>query len=300
MRRGVAALVGVVVLTVAGCGGTAPVAVETPAKSVAPTSPMAPSPSVKSASATPEWAPVDDPTVVATKSMLYRTGVVPAVNCSLPAKLVQTRVGMLRYARLMVGCMQRTWRPAVFRMGFHLDIPRVDAYTVGGDPLSAPLCDYRPPGGSEAYYEENHKTICFEWKRFADKDALWALVYFQFVIAHEFGHHLQSTVDILGTYEFSHAGSSKAVQLEDNRRMELQASCLGAAYLGANKKTFELTGSRFETWKYQVKHTGDDNDPKGPRDHGSRKSHGYWTLRAFEAANPSACNTFVAPSNRVS
>jgi hypothetical protein len=264
-----------------------------------PSTPTPPAPTPAAESPAPQWTPTD-PVQVATKSRFYRTGVVPAVPCKLPAKLVQTRAGMLAYARLMVGCMQRAWHPAVSRTGFSLDVPRVDAYTVGGNPSVAPLCKYRPDGGSDAYYVSENKTICFEWKQFLDNDPAWAVVYFQFVLAHEFGHHVQSAVEILNTFEFAHAGASESVQLQDNRRMELQASCLGAAYLGANKRTLRLTGIRLDAWEYQVKHSGDDNNPKDDRDHGSRKNHGYWTLRAFKSTNPSSCNTFTAPATRVS
>jgi predicted metalloprotease len=47
-----------------------------------------------------------------------------------------------------------------------------------------------------------------------------------------------------------------------------------------------------------VQHVGDEYSTV--RDHGSRKNHGYWSLRAFDAGNPSACNTFTAPAKRVS
>jgi hypothetical protein len=49
-----------------------------------------------------------------------------------------------------------------------------------------------------------------------------------------------------------------------------------------------------------VEHTGDEYNPDKIRDHGARKNHGYWSLRAFTSANPSSCNTFTAPAKRVS
>ena len=54
------------------------------------------------------------------KSGLYTAGRVPAVSCKLPNKLVRTRAGLLAYAKLMVGCMQRAWTPLVARAGFYL------------------------------------------------------------------------------------------------------------------------------------------------------------------------------------
>jgi predicted metalloprotease len=127
------------------------------------------------------------------------------------------------------------------------------------------------------------------------------LVDFQYTLAHEYGHHLQAAVGILSMYNLPYLDAAKAVQLEGERRLELQASCLGAAFLGANKRAFGLTGEGFEDWEYLVKHYGDDNGSSKPiRDHGSRKSHGYWSLRAFDSASPASCNTFTAPAKLVS
>ncbi|HWD83132.1 MAG TPA: neutral zinc metallopeptidase [Kribbella sp.] len=249
-------------------------------------------------STTPLAEPTD-PTQIATKTHFYTTGAVPAVQCVVPRKLVQTRSGMLAYSRVLIGCMQRAWQPSVLRIGYQLDVPRVDAYSVGSSPTAAPLCDYRP-SESDGYYVAQSKTICFDWKQLVDKDPVWAALQLQFTVAHEFGHHLQATVGILRSFEFAHAGGSAAVQLEDNRRMELQASCFGAAFLGANKKAFKYSGTRFRVWQYLVEHTGDEYGPKNVRDHGSRKNHGYWSLRAFAAADPKVCNTFTAPAAKVS
>ncbi|MEV5963169.1 hypothetical protein AB0L70_15480 [Kribbella sp. NPDC051952] len=93
-------------------------------------------------------------------------------------------------------------------------------------------------------------------------------------------------------------GRTVSGQLEIQRRKELQASCLGAAFLGANKRAFRLTGARLAIWQDIVHHVGDEYGKV--RDHGSRKNHAYWTIQAFNTTNPSVCNTFTAPSKRVS
>jgi hypothetical protein len=242
----------------------------------------------------------NDPTLVPIKNGLYTAGRVPAVSCKLPSKLVRTQAGLLAYAKQMVECMQRAWAPLVKRAGFYLPTPRIDVY-VEGKTSDSQLCG-DPPRHTDAFYRSSGNVICFEWQEYADPDtpSVWNLIDFQEMLAHEYGHHLQDTVDILRTYVFVHAGGSDAVQLEDERRLELQASCFGAAFLGAHKRSLRLTGNRLELWEDMVEHTGDEYNPEKIRDHGSQKNHGYWSLRAFTSTNPSSCNTFSAPAKRVS
>jgi hypothetical protein len=81
------------------------------------------------------------------------------------------------------------------------------------------------------------------------------------------------------------------------RRHELQASCFGAAFIGANQKTLDLRGSKLAHYRW-VASLGDA--PGVARDHGSDKSNTAWSSAAFKAKSPSACNTWAAPAKRVS
>ena len=56
----------------------------------------------------------------------------------------------------------------------------------------------------------------------------------------------------------------------------MQASCFGAAFLGANKKALGLTGDKLDLWEWETQHSGDEYNPKKVRDHGSRKSQWLW------------------------
>ncbi|GAB2675385.1 neutral zinc metallopeptidase [Kribbella swartbergensis] len=291
-----AAFVLVAVLTAVAAGAATQPEVPAVAEAVVVPNPT-PSPS-----ATPKRAPAVsmDPTLVPVKNGLYTAGRVPTVSCKVPSELARTRAGLLAYARVMVECMQRAWSPLVLRAGRYLPAPRIDAY-VEGKSSGTQLCG-NPPRHTDAFYRSMGHVICFEWREFADPDddKVWNHIDFQEMLAHEYGHHLQETVDILRTYVFRHPGGSEAAQLEGERRLELQASCLGAAFLGAHKRSLRLTGRRLDVWQDMVKHTGDEYNPEKIRDHGSRKNHGYWSLRAFTSMNPASCNTFAAPAMRVS
>ena len=206
------AIVAVLVAVVAGAA-THPVAPAVAEPIVTPT----PTPSAKPRTA-PSTAPSisNDPRLVPIKSRLYTAGRVPAVSCKLPNKPVRTRAGLLSYAGLMVGCMQRAWTPLVARAGFYLPEPRIDAY-VEGKTTGTRLCD-DPPKHTDAFYRSSGNVICFEWQEYADPDSdpVWDQIDFQEMLAHEYGHHLQDTVDILRTYVFAHAGGSEAVLLEES------------------------------------------------------------------------------------
>ena len=173
---------------------------------------------------------------------------------------------MLAYAQVFVTCMDKAWAPVVERSDAYLVPPKIFAYSLHH--LSAtPECA-NPLANVDAFYRQ--------------------------------GHHVQHSVGILTLYNELYRGRTQAGQLEVQRRKELQASCLGAAFLGANKTTFHLTGRRLAIWQNIVRHVGDEYNDAHIRDHGSRKSHAYWTLKAFTATTPAACNTFTAPPKRVS
>ncbi|WUJ75018.1 neutral zinc metallopeptidase [Kribbella soli] len=230
---------------------------------------------------------------------LYTAGKVPVVRCSLPRPDLTSKAGMVAYAKVLVACMDKAWAPMVEKSDAYLVPPEVFAYSVR-HPKATPEC-LDPPANSDAFYHWSGMTgkICIEWEEFLEAgDPVENLIDFEQLVAHEYGHHVQRSVGILTLYNELMRGKSEAGQLEVMRRKELQASCLGAAFLGANKQTFSLSGRRLAIWRSIVQHVGDEYSTV--RDHGSRKNHGYWTIRAFATTTPASCNTFTAPTKRVS
>jgi predicted metalloprotease len=120
-------------------------------------------------------------------------------------------------------------------------------------------------------------------------------------LAHEYGHHVQMLTNILISSESREGWTkSSAAKLEWNRRKELQASCLGAAFLGANKQSLGFRGEQLRFWEYLVQHSGDEYNPKKVRDHGSRKNQWLWGGAAFKSGSPASCNTYTASAKKVS
>jgi len=238
--------------------------------------------------------------IVANK--LYSQGKLPIVPCALPPSAPVTKDEQVTYARTMVKCLDRAWKPVVVASGKRFR-PVASVYSYDGrkPPRTGPCADPAPDAG--AFYDETESLICINWPEYADSsDLLTAQVTFWDMVAHEYGHHVQNLVGILGSYELGHRKRpTKAVVLEDSRRLELQANCLGGAFLGANRTTLDLVNQqRYRTWVYVVENAGDETRTPVVRDHGSSASQSYWTVTGFADGSPAACNTFTAAPLQVS
>jgi hypothetical protein len=271
------------------------------------TNPLA-DPSIKPSEGPQSVAP--NPTVTVTKpavpddvrvkqNELYTVGKIPTVKCKAPTVKPNTAANVLRYYQALLPCLNETWEPLVLKAGYPFRQPKVG---LAGQKTTAPTCTGEK--SETAYYCRLDETIYMQAKddiKWFKRYPLDGQVSMMDTMAHEYSHHIQTLVNISASSD-SRQGwmKAKAAQLEENRRFELQASCLGATFLGANKDSLQLRGTALQIWEFQAKHSGDEYNPKKIRDHGSRKSQWLWVGPAFKSANPASCNTFVAPPAKVS
>ncbi len=264
-------------------------------------------PSVKKSEAPIPIPP--DPTVTVTaptvpdavrvkQNKLYTVGKVPSVNCSEPKYSVTSQSDILKYSRAVVLCLDKAWGPLVKKAGY----PFRPAKTLLISKQQPSDCTGGEP--SRAFYCGYDESVNIDWKWYANfqkQDPLGARTDLLDTLAHEYGHHVQVLTNI-AVSSGSREGwmKSQASKLEESRRFELQASCLAAIFLGANKQSLGFAGEKLAEWEWQTKHSGDEYNPKKVRDHGSRKSQWLWAGPAFKSANPASCNTFVAPAGKVS
>ncbi|MGW6278357.1 neutral zinc metallopeptidase [Kribbella sp. NPDC055071] len=281
----------------AASASVTPTPTPTPTPTLTPTA----SPS-ETATATPIGDGVADLALDTVQKKLFAAGKVPAVRCVLPRPDLRTKAKQLTYARAFVACMNAAWKPVVNASDMPFSPPQVFNYAKR-KPAATPQC-VGPPPGMDAFYNSDGTTakICISTDDFLDAqgDPTRNVINFEQLLAHEYGHHVQESVGILTVYGDLLTGKSAKGQLEVERRKELQASCLGAAFMGANRSTLGLTGGRLATWQHIVHRVGDESNGSHVRDHGSRTNHAYWTLQAFKTAAPASCNTFTAAANRVS
>jgi predicted metalloprotease len=233
----------------------------------------------------------------------YRTGKLPASTCREPAFPLTTAANIMAYHRRFLVCLNRVWAPKVQAAGFGWASPTIILHENGG---YDPYCG-RIPAGNQ-YYCGGSQRIYINWpmyvKFWRQYGQYYARSYAAHTMGHEFGHHLQQRTGILSAswYRQRYVLRTTAAKLEESRRRELQASCFSGVYMGADQRYFPLMSGELRRYYFwMIANMGDENVPNGPRDHGSKRSHNYWTKsRGFTYQNAYTCNTWAASSYYVS
>lgn len=231
------------------------------------------------------------------RNEIYSAGQVPAVACRLPDIAMRSQEAVQQYASAVLDCLQRAWKPVVVRA----DVKFVPAVTYAVDQGSKTACGIF---GKEnyVYYCRANSGIYLDWDQLVEDEKtgpVAAQITVLSVMAHEFGHHVQRLVRISQYYDDRWDRTTGATRLEQMRRQELQASCFASAFLGANQASLNLRDDRLNAYRWAAQN-GDEGQPDGVRDHGSRASNTAWTGDAFAARSPAACNTWAAPAEWVS
>jgi uncharacterized protein len=227
---------------------------------------------------------------------LYKTGMQRSVNCKESRSGLGNGSKATAYYRAVKACLDRAWPRQVQASGSRFRAPGLISWVGSAN---------SPCGNSDrslSFYCSSNHTIYMD---VADDIQYWrqnqqftrALA--AHTVAHEYSHAIQQMTGILPAYyKVRYQMPNQAAQLEVNRRMELQASCLGNTFLGANRGSYPISGGLYRQWLYIVNNSGDISSL--PRDHGSRKNHGAWSRTAFTSRNLGKCNTYTASAARVS
>ncbi|MEU4197015.1 neutral zinc metallopeptidase [Kribbella sp. NPDC026611] len=230
---------------------------------------------------------------------LYKAGKVASVSCKEPAIKPDSQSAILRYYTALLPCLNKAWEPVVTKAGYRFRAPQLKLQSK--QPSSQDDCSGEM---NVAYYCSTDESINISWKndlQFYKDSPIGARVWMLDTMAHEYGHHVQQMTEMLTAADSREGWArSNASKLEWSRRTELQATCFGGAFLGANKKSLGLSGNKLKVWEYEASHSGDEYNPKKVRDHGSKKSNWAWAGPAFKSTSPASCNTFTAPASKVS
>ena len=208
-------------------------------------------------------------------------------HCKEPAIRPTTLANVRKYYAAFVKCLDKAWAPIVRKAGFTFTPPRLEVFTGRSRPScgvtdSAAYCGGGVISMSADYDLKNYRT----------DDKLWARTTMAHLIAHEYGHHIQRLTGITAASAARSLTMSADAGLAESRRIELQASCFSGVYLGADRRYFPVSGSWLQRWVWTIRHRGDEWNLT--RSHGKSSTHSRWTRRGFDAASPSACNTFTA------
>jgi hypothetical protein len=234
---------------------------------------------------------------------LYKTGAITPSKCKEVNVSLRTYAGVNSYISQLFRCTYAEWALPLKQAGAAYKVaPKLIVHS--SSQVNSP-CGVH--AGSIAFYcAYNGRAYiyfpAYVVSNYWAQSPTFARAYATQVLSHEYGHHVQWLTGILGaSWTRQRAFSTYAAQLEESRRRELQASCLGAASIGANKRYYPMSGGLLEQFNYLVTHMGDQ--PGGVRDHGSMKNHGLWSTFGFNAKHSYTvagnCNTWNATSTYV-
>jgi predicted metalloprotease len=125
-----------------------------------------------------------------------------------------------------------------------------------------------------------------------------------YVLAHEYGHHMQ---DLLGTeakMRRAQQGASNAEQNQLSVKLELQADCYAGAWAKAASDTTDDNGQRIFTIQGGIDaagRIGDDElqkrsgNPVNPEEftHGTSAQRQQWFSQGYNSGDPRTCDTFA-------
>ncbi|GAA1593847.1 hypothetical protein GCM10009789_54920 [Kribbella sancticallisti] len=295
---GVTATAGVVAVRRTGADGPVTSSVATVS---APTTPPqaqkttpTPTPTPEPTGPTAKVPPLAAENRTVLQNPLYQVGRIPASKCKEPTSRATSVSKVRTYYTQFLSCLNKAWAQVMREAGFQFYPPQLQVYS--GKPANQ-FCNLT----STAVYCNGiiYMNADYDLKNQRSYDPLWTRTTMAFLIAHEYGHHVQAMTGIL---EASHTRenhiSGKDAQLVESRRRELQASCLSGVYLGADKQFFPARGTWLQKWRWTVRNRGDEWNPQ--RTHGHKNNHSRWSRAGFEAADPAACNTFAVKAASVS
>lgn len=294
---GVAATAGVVAVRRGGSDGgpdasAATVSAPTTAPGTQKTTTQTPTPEPTGPTAT--VVPLAEETRTVVQNPLYKVGRIPPSRCKEPSARPTSLAKVKVYYTQFLGCLNKAWAPVMKEAGFRFWAPQLQVYL--GKPANQ-ICNLT----STAVYCDGviYMNADYDLKNQRSFDPLWTRTTMAFLIAHEYGHHVQAMTGIL---EASHTREDRITggdaHLVESRRRELQASCLSGVYLGADKRYFPARGAWLQKWLWTVRNRGDEWNPQ--RTHGNKNNHSRWSRAGFDSANPASCNTFTAKPGVVS
>ena len=227
---------------------------------------------------------------------LYTTGPITPSKCKEVNVSLRTVQGVAAYDTQLFKCLYAAWALPLKQAGAAYKVaPKLVIHNSSA--VNSKCGIFR--GGNSFYCGADNGYIyipAYTIMNFWKQSPTFARAYATNTLAHEYGHHIQDLEGTLAAHSSSATGPQSA-----SVRTELQAACLGSAYIGANKRYYPMSGGLYQQWVYLVQNSGDQ--PGYPRDHGSMKNHSWWSQTGFYAASSKTyagrCNTWNANSTAV-
>jgi predicted metalloprotease len=158
-----------------------------------------------------------------------------------------------------------------------------------GTPEAGPF--YCPPSEKMfidfGFYEQLERQLGF--------DGDFAMAY---VLAHEYGHHIQNLLGTSDEVRRAQAGASQAEANALSVKLELQADCYAGVWGRSAADGGRLDAGDFEEAIDAAEAVGDDslqgsNANQESFTHGSSAERKRWFTTGFESGDPTRCDTFA-------
>ncbi len=246
----------------------------------------------------PDAQPVDptDIQAVLTANPLYTQGGLANGRCPAEDLGEASKDEQTRFYLALMDCLDAEWGAPIESAGFAYTEPGLVVFDTS---VTTPCGSANPQDGRTlAFYCPGDEVLYADApqvrKFFGSIDVAYAIL-----IGHEFGHHVQKETALLEAFDAA-IYDDYDQRLVLNRRLELQASCMGGLFLGAIAESFPIDDQRLSQLDRAAGAFGDEpGAPDNQRDHGSGESNRDWILRAFSTNDLGQCNTFVAPDDDV-
>ncbi|MFC7326420.1 neutral zinc metallopeptidase [Marinactinospora rubrisoli] len=226
---------------------------------------------------------------------LYQSGEMARVDCPAPRLDAYDDASMEAFLHKITDCLDQGWREQFGDTGMAFEAPnRIYWYASGQSP-----CGRYPVEGTAAFYCRANKGLYLGVDDIVASSAdSGEPETYTFLLSHEYAHHVQGEAGILDYY---HAARGTAGDAEERaawtRRSELQANCLGGAFVGAIADSFPIGGDEHANILEDAERRSDYDAEQ--RTHGSPANGRMWTEHGMDRRDPAACNTWQAREHLV-
>ncbi|MCW2879862.1 MAG: peptidase [Sphaerisporangium sp.] len=239
-----------------------------------------------------------------TGNTVYRAGALSRTSCHASATNIFSDA-QLKALILKTGqCMNRTWAPALRRVGIGFAPPHYAITARGGRGACG---DFPQRGSIVPYYCPRNTTIYASTTALArgrgGQRGYGALSSWHGAIigmmAHEYGHHVQQLSGLANSWwGKTLAAGSTSGRLALSRKYELQANCFSGMWMRSVAATYPIPPARRDNLYFFFSNVGDW--PGYPRDHGTPANSGRWFRQGYERTKAYQCNTWLAPASTTS
>ncbi|WP_219467273.1 neutral zinc metallopeptidase [Nonomuraea rhizosphaerae] len=225
-----------------------------------------------------------------TANALYDAGELQATGCREKSVKPNNVPSTKKYLTSLLDCLNASWAAYFEQAGLPFTEAGMDFVTT----KPRKYCGWSWGSAQGVYCGKQHKFRILLNKDVLDEPSdLFLFV----LVAHEYGHHVQYLSGIDKAYRRHPYKGDKELN-EQSRRMELQAECLAGVFVGSSWPSLDRSDE--DWWRVLdiVRASGDEQN-KVP-DHGKGRNAAAWLDKGFQSDSPASCNTWSAPSSKVS